>query len=213
MDCVEHKCILKKDCSEVTCCPSSTCLQNFWWKHKHNRFSVICCRLLARSVFSCLYWYSFVLCWELNENQSRRIAPTNFEIKVQCWRYQPRILVQTGTAERNLEWGDPSSRAERAIHLEGSERIGPGKFWKLKLWKYDFLRFGHQILVTVLVTLQDLLTLWPRNAVRNCVCGKKWGGPGLPGPPSSAVPVQTTVPRHLLKEIIINCWLVVMDNF
>ena len=32
------------------------------------------------------------------------------------------------TAERNLEWGDPSSRAERAIHLEGSERIGPEKF-------------------------------------------------------------------------------------
>ena len=86
-----------------------------------------------------------------------------------------------GTAERNLEWGDPSSRAERAIHLEGSERIGPGKFWKLKLWKCDFLRFGHQILVTVLVTLQDLVTLWPKNAVRNCVCGKKWGAP--PGPP------------------------------
>ena len=35
--------------------------------------------------------------------------------------------IKTGTAERNLEWGDPSSRAERAIHLEGSERIGPGK--------------------------------------------------------------------------------------
>ena len=34
----------------------------------------------------------------------------------------------SGTAERNLEWGGPSSRAERAIHLEGSERIGPEKF-------------------------------------------------------------------------------------
>ena len=34
----------------------------------------------------------------------------------------------SGTAERNLEWGDPSSKAEGAIHLGGSERIGPGKF-------------------------------------------------------------------------------------
>ena len=37
-------------------------------------------------------------------------------------------LLTAGTAERNLEWGDPSLRAERAIHLEESERIGPGKF-------------------------------------------------------------------------------------
>ena len=37
-------------------------------------------------------------------------------------------LTLAGTAERNLEWGGPFSRAERAIHLEGSERIGPEKF-------------------------------------------------------------------------------------
>ena len=34
----------------------------------------------------------------------------------------------SGAAESNLEWGDPSSKAEGAIHLGGSERIGPGKF-------------------------------------------------------------------------------------
>ena len=36
--------------------------------------------------------------------------------------------LQSGTAERNLEWGDPSSKAEGAIHLGGSERIGPRNF-------------------------------------------------------------------------------------
>ena len=34
----------------------------------------------------------------------------------------------SGTTERNLEWGNPSSKAEGAIHLGGSEQIGPGKF-------------------------------------------------------------------------------------
>ena len=45
-----------------------------------------------------------------------------------------------------------------------------------------FLRFGCQILVAVLGTLQDLVALWSRNAVRNCICGVKCA------PPSSAVP-------------------------
>ena len=58
--------------------------------------------------------------------------------------------------ERNLEWG---------------RGIG------------DFLRFGHQVLVAVLVTLQVLATLWSRNAVRNCICGEKLGSHGLPAPP------------------------------
>ena len=35
-----------------------------------------------------------------------------------------------------------------------------------------------------------MVTLWSRNAFRNCACGKKWGGGHAPpGPPSSAVPV------------------------
>ena len=41
---------------------------------------------------------------------------------------------------------------------DGEVQAGwPRKFKKkLELWKCDFLRFGHQILVAVLGTLQDL---------------------------------------------------------
>ena len=39
----------------------------------------------------------------------------------------------SGTVERNLEWGNPSLKAEGVIHLGGSEQMGPGKFCKLKL--------------------------------------------------------------------------------
>ena len=39
------------------------------------------------------------------------------------------FLVRTVAAERNLEWGGGEwLRAEGAVHLEGSEQIGPGKF-------------------------------------------------------------------------------------
>ena len=47
---------------------------------------------------------------------------------ISSWDINLTRVEATGTAERNLEWGDPWSKAEGAIHLGGSERIGPGKF-------------------------------------------------------------------------------------
>ena len=55
------------------------------------------------------------------------------------------------TAERNLELGDRveiQGEMDR-IHLEGSERISLGEFWKLELWKCDFLQFGHVAMVCI----------------------------------------------------------------
>ena len=50
--------------------------------------------------------------------------------------------------------------------MEVSERIGLRKFYKTG---QNFLQLGHQILVAVLVTLQDLVTPWSRNAIKNCI--------------------------------------------
>ena len=62
---------------------------------------------------------------------------------------------------------------------DGEVQAGwPRKFKKkLELWKCDFLRFGHQILVAVLGTLQDLVTLWSTSAVRNWICGDYYFSP------------------------------------
>ena len=51
-------------------------------------------------------------------------------------------------------------------------------------------RFGHQMLVAVLVTMQDLITLESMNAVKNCICGEKWWTMARLAPPSSAGPVS-----------------------
>ena len=62
------------------------------------------------------------------------------------------------TAEHNLKWGGG--------HLQKSEQIGPGKF---KNWNFGnaiscdlVIKFS----VALLVALQDLVTLWSRNAIR-----------------------------------------------
>ena len=71
------------------------------------------------------------------------------------------------------------TKSNLAIHLEGPSGL-VREIMKLELWKCDFLGFGHQILVTVLVTLQDLVTLSSRNAVRNCICGRDMPPPPAP---------------------------------
>ena len=66
-------------------------------------------------------------------------------------------------------------------------RLVSGNFIKLELWKFPTTWSSN--FSSVLVTLQDLVTLWSRNAIKNCICGEKWGmnGPVPPPPPSSAV--------------------------
>ena len=58
------------------------------------------------------------------------------------------------------------------------------------------------ILVAVLVTLPNLVTLWSRNAVRNCICSKRWGDafPALSPPP------PTPGPRALWNEFSNLVW-------
>ena len=68
---------------------------------------------------------------------------------------------------------------------------------------WNFLQFGHQILVAVLVTLQDLVILWSRNATRNYMC-QKVGGHGPLAPPSSAVPDQKQCDVASLVLIYLN---------
>ena len=70
----------------------------------------------------------------------------------------------------------------RAGYVDGSSiqrgpcRLATGNFENWELWKRDLLRFGNQILVAVLVTLQYFVILVSRNAVKNCIFGEKWGG-------------------------------------
>ena len=46
-----------------------------------------------------------------------------------------------------------------------------------------------EFLAAVLVTLHDLVTLWPKSAVRKFICGEKWvGGQASLPPPGFAVP-------------------------
>ena len=53
--------------------------------------------------------------------------------------------------------------------------LGPGNF---ENWNFEnFLQFGHQILVAVLVTLQDLVTLWSSNAIKTASVVKSRGMP------------------------------------
>ena len=94
------------------------------------------------------------------------------------------LALLSGTAERNLEWGDPSSKAEGAIHLGGVRADWPWEILKTETLKVRFPAIWSSNFSCSSVTLQDLVTLWSRNAFRNCVCGEKWGGHAPPAPPA-----------------------------
>ena len=89
--------------------------------------------------------------------------------------------------------GSPWLKAEGAIHLEGSERIGPEKILKngtLEICDLD------------VITLQDMVTLWSKNVVRNCIFSMPPPAPPqLRGPCTLSFITYTCSEYHRKKRI------------
>ena len=75
--------------------------------------------------------------------------------------------------EHNLELGRGMVESGRCDPPRGVQADRPLKILKTGILETGFLRFGHKNLVAVLVTLQDLVALWSRNAISNCICNEK----------------------------------------
>ena len=128
--------------------------------------------------------------YEYNSNISHKI--------IRHYHWFPKIrwysTHSARTAERNGRGGGGMVESRTRNSSKGVQRIGLRKFWKLEPWTCAFLRFGYQILVAALVNLQELVILWSRKAVRNCICGEKWEG---------AWPFcQPPAPRSLSRTIV-----------